>query len=114
MALTTFLTSSAALQRPAFTQDAGGAAVKTFATVSGKGALACAVWPAGSSMASVFGQMAIKGDHLIAFAADPTAKPGDRISVGGSYYLVNGFLPYANGAISAGSLYLVDATLWTK
>jgi hypothetical protein len=115
MPLSDWLNSTAALQRPTGGVDAGGAPTSTgFATVTGKGTLACAVWPVGSVAARVFGQMALVGDHALVFASDPGARAGDRLAVSGTYYKVNGSLPFANPRPGGTSVYVVDATVLLK
>jgi hypothetical protein len=114
MPLSDWLNSSAALQRLTPTLDASGGTVPAFTTVAGKGTLSCGVYPVGSGMATQFRQYVIAGDYVILFAANAGALPGDRLSIGGIFYKVNGLLPFANPRRGGTSVYAIDATLITK
>lgn len=115
MSLSTFLTSTASIERQTGGVDASGATVSgPFVAVTGSTALACAVWPRAANPFQAMAQFAIKGDYVLAFAANPSASPGDRVNVGGVYYLVSGLQVFSSPVVTSETLYLVYADLWIK
>jgi hypothetical protein len=68
-----------------------------------------AVWSGTSKLAQDF-YGGIKGDFVIAAGSDLGVKAQDRFTDGTYYYQVNGWLKYANSAVSAETLYLIDVT----
>ena len=86
-------------QRPTVTQDAiGGRSVSSWASIAT--AVACSIWPATPKTVQQFQREDVIVEHEVATATNLSAREGDRLLIGSTYYTVIGQQLFENAFIA--------------